>query len=241
LEDADWLIGFERNDEVVLRIYSHDERDFLDFNAAPLDATCENVFGRPALARLGDTIVMAGIWGPDPENYSIWIQVGEYDPETPARISWYDCYLLDQPANRGDLFLKWNLLVAPSLTHDHSTFYLSTVEHYLTIGDVGDETAYRGWDLVLYRSANPSEPDSWSVHAAYAVSPYTRYVNIAGRSDGTILAIVLAAEQITDNNPRVFRWTDAGSVTMDADDVFGRDPTQLQFALISVGRPPTGE
>jgi hypothetical protein len=233
LEGGDWLIAYTRGTEVVLRVYNHEERDWLNWNVAPLDDACNNTAGRPALARLDDTIVMAGIWGTNVLDHRTWVQVGQYDPESPIRIDWGSCYFIEQPSRTGDRRLVRNLPIAPSLTHDHSNFYVSMVEEYDLDPQEGDDTALDGYEVMVYRSTDPNDHDSWTVHGGYGytVSEYTRYVNIAGRSDGSVLAAVIADDR---PSPRVFRW---GGSNPSPDSVFGDDPAAVQFALVAVGLP----
>lgn len=223
-----WLVAFRTlGDVIAVRIYDSDIREFLDMNLAPIEGAYNNhVFGRPALVRLGDRVILAWTRGG-----SLRMAVGEISES--GIPNWTNKYGFDPPRQVEDSCYG-SVISDPTLTHDHCRFYLGFTRRSERCPGYTDEFQVRE-DFFLYSSTDGNPP--WSLVARKGKIPHNSYVNIGGRFDGSII-VAMVGSPGQSNNPMVYRWSGANWSQLNSGSVFGQSPKWQQFALVSVGRPP---
>ena len=215
------LVAFRTEGDVVaLRVFDVEARKFLDFSLAPVgtDAKNDNVKKRPAIVALGNKVLLA--WE---RQTSLQMAVGTISGNI---IDWTNKYTFEMPVNIGDTDYS-GILGAPTLTHDHNKYYLG-----FRRGTIGGQLARE--DLFVYSSADGI---SWTLLPEIGIPLYA-LVNIAARSDGTLIAAVVGGDP-ANPEPRVYRFSGGSWTEQNAESIFGYTPKQQQFALISAGRPAT--
>lgn len=219
-----WFVAFRTSgNTIALRTYNSHERKFLDRNDAPIEnALNDNVGGRPALCRLKTNLIMA------------WERLGHIrlavaNISSDGGLTWTSKHFLSIPDHVGNTY--YSLVDGdPSLTHDNSNFYIGFTRRTKRPPHYEGEFLVRN-DLTIYKS---SDGISWSYFTKMQRIPNRPIVNIAARSDGSILAAVVG-----DNKYAMYRYETGhfNCTELNKQSVFNWTPKPWQqFALISMGR-----
>lgn len=221
-EDLKWIIAYRTSGDVIaVRVYDTSQHDFLDMNMAPIEnAYNDTVWGRPALVRLGDRVVMA--WN---RNGSLRFAVGTVQDS--SIVNWTDKVGLSLPSEVENSCYG-GVYSEPTLTHDHSKFYLGFTRRTVRCSSGGEFLSRE--DLFLYSSTDGIH---WALEDINYQIPLDCFVNIAGRSDGSIIAAIVGYA-----NTEVDKWTGGSWTELSTSDVFNYTPDYQQFSLIATGRPP---
>jgi hypothetical protein len=231
-----WIFAYRTSGDVIaVRIFDLVADQFLDINCAPIEgAQNDSVLGRPALVRLGTTIVLA--WGRK-DSDEIRIAVGKLSETEISCPTWINKYGFTPPKPNleGELVYD-SISSSPTLTHDYQNFYLGYTQYIYC-----STCVYANSSFFLHSSADGI---SWSypvilpkVCSPYDwpdenEGPYHVYANIAGRSDGSVIAAIVAS-----GNYEVYKISGGKLTKLDANSVFGFAPADIPFALVSVGHP----
>lgn len=229
-----WLIAYTKaGNAVTVRIYDPSDRGFLPSDFAPIQAK-SNAFCRPALVRLRDKVILAWLSGEYMRD-SIGFAVGDISES--GIPNWTSTYFFNLPSQfRGSCYSDLAPHPEPVLTHDHDRFYLGFIRQTKRCPDVIDRGLVKE-DFFLYSSTDGL---SWSYNGTKGQIPLYSFVNIAGRSDGSIIVAMVNPQDRGVYNKQVYRWVAGGNPEWTLlDFVFGPyTPQHLQFALVSMGRPP---
>jgi hypothetical protein len=223
-----WLVAFRRGDGTVTAgVYDNQQKQFIMDVAppGPLNSdVCGSPLDRPAVTHMDGKLLLA--WCRD--GGQLVTAVGQVQDGTPVFSQPREIPL---PAD--DEFGS-GLASSPDVTHDHTQFFVAFVREEWG----GGAGTLHGWGVEVQQSA---DGEDWSLHSRPVFSPPVNnqtFINIAGKSDGTLMAaaVKLNNEEVSVSEFRSGTWSTLSSERVQA--MFGsNDAAGKQFALIGTGQP----
>jgi hypothetical protein len=235
--DSDhWVTAFRHEETILVSVYDHDRRDFFPTGVEPTGSLNTEVIGRPAVTQMDGKILLTWRRYGGGDVYSLITSVGEIDSS--SGIPYFSApQEIPLPF---DTEYKGGLEADPAATHDHNQFYIAITRE-------GQGSPLHGWWVVVYSS---TDGVNWQYHSQIAALDVTNsddsyphsFINIAGRSDGTLIAAAITGTppygEITAARYDGSTWS--GLSEEEVEDMFGAIRAYPKpFALIGTGPPET--
>ncbi len=234
--DGRWIVAFRRGDgTVTASVYDTGARAFVIPDVAPPSPLNSNVDGRPAVTVMGGNIVLVWRRWAGGGLFSLITAVGQVVSGVPTFSQPSEVPLPATSAHRAGIQSD------PDVTHDYNQFYTAFVRE-----EQGG--TLHGWDVVVFSSPDGTTWQEHSIVVSLSVvassDAVTRktFVNIAGQSDGTLMAAAVSGSPNSGGvtaaklNPASGQW--GGLSDQEVQNMFGSNNAfPKQFALIGTGRP----
>ncbi len=235
--DLKFLVAYRRGDDkITVRLYDYDQRSFVGGDYAPIHLLNTDVTGRPSITYMNGKILLT--WGrmfvsPQGWDFQIITAVGEMVNNVPS-FSIPKKVPLPYSIFENRQFAPGSR-TTPDVTHDHNQFYIAFAREVY-----GGMWKYR--QTVMY---NSTDGESWDEHS---LVPYLEedpvgfdtIVNIAGKSDGTLIAAAIRCgiDPVFDSIVSAARYTNGVWSELNVGTMFGAfSAYSKQFALIGTGSP----
>lgn len=241
IDKNNWAITFKSSGKVTMFIYNEDERQFLTPGVEISGSLNSEVEGRPSIVRMNGNVLLSWRrWDNNKDYFTLVTAMGQVESNS---IAFSEPKEIPLPL---DTEFKAGIDTDPEVTHDHNQFYIAFTRE----GRGGGAGTLHGWHVVVYSSTNG---DNWNMHSKIAGLDVREssegvelktYINIAGRSDGTLIAAAIKGVGSSDNGVITVAkfkdgvWTSLNEEAVKA--MFGATTAYPKpFALIGTGPPET--
>ena len=246
LNDESWLDSFTTlNHRASLFVVNRTDAAFHGIGSAPDHSLNSNVAGEPAVAALGDRIVLAWRRGNGPR-YELVTAAGvvrdsQIEFDEPVVFKRGALRAAGEAFNSGVPF-KDGVVAGPALSHGAGGEFIM-----LVVRETWDDVHVQEEGRTIpprYRAAVYSSTDGadWNMHSAIDPSELPvgpgSHIGIAGFTDSTAIAIAVNGEPGRPGRASVARYC-LGPLwwERDAKTVFGDVPAAGPFVLLSIGEP----